>query len=143
MVRLLNPDTSLNACARTTTQAPETKQLALPLLILLAQQKRLITLQSGYSHLKLVAELYDSCQETLLQYIDFLQTAQTPTEYAAMLPSIQARRGPCSFLVRAQRPPRGQSHPLAMPHRCQHAAVHESGCRVSHACSSSASLEWA
>ncbi|RMZ55769.1 hypothetical protein APUTEX25_005810, partial [Auxenochlorella protothecoides] len=70
--------------------APETKQLALPLLILLAQQKRLITLQAGYSHLKLVAELYDSCQETLLQYIDFLQTAQTPTQYAALLPSIQS-----------------------------------------------------
>lgn len=36
-----------------------------------------------------MAELYDSCQETLLQYIDFLQTAQTPTQYAALLPSIQ------------------------------------------------------
>ena len=51
-----------------------------PLLILLCQQKRLITLQTGYSHLKLVAELYDSCQETLLQYIEFLQTAIPPDD---------------------------------------------------------------
>lgn len=61
----------------------------MPLLILLCQQRRLITLQSDLSHLKLVAELYDSCQRTLLQYIEFMQTAMPHGEYERALPSLE------------------------------------------------------
>lgn len=65
----------------------------MPLLILLCQQRRLITLQSDLAHLKLVAELYDSCQQTLLQYILFMQTALAPEEYARVLPGIEDLAG--------------------------------------------------
>ncbi len=67
----------------------ETDQLVMPLLILLAQQRKLITLQSQVSHLKLVAELYDRCQEVTVQYAEFLRKALPLSEYAALLPSIK------------------------------------------------------
>jgi THO complex subunit 2 len=66
----------------------ENDQLVMPLLILLAQQRKLITLQSQVSHLKLVAELYDRCQEVTVQYAEFLRKALPLSEYAARLPSI-------------------------------------------------------
>lgn len=68
---------------------PENDQLAMPLLILLAQQRKLITLQSQVSHLKLVAELYDRCQEVTVQYAEFLRKALPVADYAARLPSIK------------------------------------------------------
>jgi len=68
---------------------PEHDQLAIPLLILLAQQRKLITLQSQVSHLKLVAELYDRCQEVTVQYAEFLYKALPVADYAARLPSIK------------------------------------------------------
>ena len=46
--------------------APE-HQLALPLLILMAQQRHAIAVQHQSPHLKLIAELYDKCQEALYQ----------------------------------------------------------------------------
>jgi THO complex subunit 2 len=67
----------------------EQDQLAMPLLILLAQQRKLITLQSQVSHLKLVAELYDRCQEVTVQYAEFLRKALPIADYAARLPSIK------------------------------------------------------
>ena len=68
---------------------PLNDQLAVPLLILLAQQRKLITLQPQSSHLKLVAELYDRCQEVTVQYAEFLFKALPLEEYATMLPSIE------------------------------------------------------
>lgn len=68
---------------------PPNDQLAVPLLILLAQQRKLITLQPQSSHLKLVAELYDRCQEVTVQFAEFLRKALTLEEYAALLPSIK------------------------------------------------------
>ncbi len=67
----------------------ENEQLVIPLLILLAQQRKLITLQSQVSHLKLVAELYDRCQEVTVQYAEFLRKALPLADYAARLPSIK------------------------------------------------------
>ncbi len=48
-------------------QGAPKQQLALPLLILLGQQLRVIALQTESTHLKLVAELYDKAEQTLLQ----------------------------------------------------------------------------
>ena len=48
-------------------QGSPKQQLALPLLILLGQQLRVIALQTESTHLKLVAELYDKAEQTLLQ----------------------------------------------------------------------------
>eukprot|EP00887_Chlorella_sp_A99_P001761 scaffold19.g1761.t1 len=64
------------------------QQLALPLLILLAQQRKLIVLQTQSPHLKLIAELYDKCHETCTQYAEFLQHALGAEEYARLLPSM-------------------------------------------------------
>jgi len=47
------------------SQGAPQEQLALPLLIMLAQQRRYIAAQTDSPHLKLIAELYDKCQETL------------------------------------------------------------------------------
>ena len=41
------------------------EQLALPLLVMLAQQRRYIAVQSQKGPLKLIAELYDKAQESL------------------------------------------------------------------------------
>jgi hypothetical protein len=48
-----------NACAQ--------DGLALPLLVMLAQQRQHIAAATDSPHLKLIAELYDKCQETLYQ----------------------------------------------------------------------------
>ena len=74
-------------------QGPPREQLALPLLVLLAQQRRLLALDPPSPHLKLVAELYDKCAETLAQYSTFLRTSLPQAEYAALLPSLQASQG--------------------------------------------------
>jgi len=70
-------------------QGTPEQQLALPLLILLGQQLRVIALQTDSTHLKLVAELYDRAEQTLLQFGDFLQAAMAPADYAALLPPLQ------------------------------------------------------
>ena len=70
-------------------QGPENEQLLLPLLLLLAQQKTLITLHPPSKHLKLAAELIDKCQEVTMQYIEFLQKSLSSEEYQALLPSIE------------------------------------------------------
>ena len=58
---------SLHDCASLLAQGPREQQLALPLLLLLGQQLRVIALQTESPHLKLVAELYDKASQTLLQ----------------------------------------------------------------------------
>lgn len=40
-------------------------KLLLPLYVMLAQQRRYIAVSTDSPHLKLIAELYDKCQETL------------------------------------------------------------------------------
>ena len=46
---------------------PHQDKLALALLGMLAQQRRYIAAATDSRHLKLIAELYDKCQETLYQ----------------------------------------------------------------------------
>ena len=41
------------------------EQLALPLMVMLAQQRRFIAVQTATGPLKLIAELYDKAQESL------------------------------------------------------------------------------
>ena len=61
--------------------------LQLTLLVLIARQRTVISYNEEVSHLKLVGELYDKCQETLLQYVEFCQASLGFDAYAAMLPS--------------------------------------------------------
>eukprot|EP00899_Mesostigma_viride_P021065 jgi/Mesvir1/28960/Mv17737-RA.1 len=49
------------------------QSLALPLLILIAQNRLSIVYDADHPHVKLVGELYDKCQETFLQFTEFLQ----------------------------------------------------------------------
>lgn len=67
----------------------QNNQLLLPLLILLAQQRKLITLHPPSKHLKLATELVDKCQEVTMQYIEFLQKSLAEVEYSNLLPSIE------------------------------------------------------
>ena len=57
--------------------------------MLIAQCRQAIIFKTDSNHLKLVSQLYDSCQETFFHYCDFLQTAFDVDEYAAMLPSLE------------------------------------------------------
>lgn len=43
------------------------------------------------SHLKLIAEQYDKCQEVVTQYAEFLRHGLAPADYAKILPPIQVR----------------------------------------------------
>ena len=67
----------------------QNNQLLLPLLILLAQQRKLITLHPPSKHLKLATELVDKCQEVTMQYIEFLQKSLAEQEYSKLLPSVE------------------------------------------------------
>ena len=68
---------------------PTEDHLAIPLLILLAQQRRLVTLQSSSDHLKTIAELFDRNQEVLVAYSEFLKKALTLEKYSEIIPSIK------------------------------------------------------
>ena len=46
-------------------QGTPEEQLALPLMVMLAQQRRFIAVQTQTGPLKLIAELYDKAQESL------------------------------------------------------------------------------
>ena len=71
-------------------QGASNTRLMLPLLLLLAQQRKLIALHPPSRHLKLAAEMIDKCQEVALQYVQFLQKSIPMEEYCGMVPSIQA-----------------------------------------------------
>ena len=70
-------------------QGSQNNHLLLPLLILLAQQRKLIALHPPSKHLKLAAELVDKCEEVTMQYIEFLQKSLPEAEYIATMPSIE------------------------------------------------------
>lgn len=74
----------------TIPQRPEPEQLAVPLLILLAQQQVYIQIKSTQKHLKLIAEMYDRCHQALLQYLKLLTVSLNTAEYAARMPSMPA-----------------------------------------------------
>lgn len=64
--------------------------LLVPMLILIAQARNMILFQYETRHLKLIGMLYDQCQETLRQYLEFLEAATTPQQYAALVPTLPA-----------------------------------------------------
>ncbi|XP_070391314.1 THO complex subunit 2 isoform X1 [Dermacentor albipictus] len=65
------------------------QDLALPLCLLMAQQKNCILYrEQEASHLKLVGKLYDQCQDTLVQFCSFLSSSLSTEEYAGRLPSV-------------------------------------------------------
>jgi len=64
--------------------------LAVALCLLTAQQKHcVIYRETSNSHLKLVGKLYDQCQDTLVQFGNFLGSTYSVEEYVERLPSIQ------------------------------------------------------
>jgi len=65
------------------------EHLAFPLLVLICQERNSIIFNSDTHHLKLIGELYDKCQETFIQYVDFLLSAVTPlSAYSVSLPPL-------------------------------------------------------
>ncbi|XP_068600453.1 THO complex subunit 2 [Brachionichthys hirsutus] len=64
-------------------------ELALPLCLLLAQQRNgVIFLEGGEKHLKLVGHLYDQCHDTLVQFGGFLASNLSTEDYIKRVPSI-------------------------------------------------------
>ena len=62
--------------------------LVMPLFLLISQQRSACIFASDTPQLKLLGQLYDTCQETLEQFQAFLGQACTQAEYAALLPSL-------------------------------------------------------
>lgn len=67
------------------------EDLTTPLLILLAQLRSscIYKTKEAETHLKLLGNLYDSCQDTLLLYTTLLTTNMDPVAYAAVVPPFQ------------------------------------------------------
>ncbi|XVE91824.1 hypothetical protein REPUB_Repub01dG0045100 [Reevesia pubescens] len=64
-------------------------KLAIPLLLLIAQHRSLIVINADAPYIKMVSEQFDRCHGTLLQYVEFLCSAVTPTAaYAQLIPSL-------------------------------------------------------
>lgn len=65
-------------------------RLAMPLLLLIAQQRQacVYLVESGEAHLKYLGNLFDTCQEILFQYVEFLQNHLEPQEYSDLVPSL-------------------------------------------------------
>ncbi|KAK4484104.1 hypothetical protein RD792_011324 [Penstemon davidsonii] len=67
----------------------EEPKLAVPLLLLIAQHRSLVVIKANVAHIKMVSEHFDRCHGTLLQYVDFLCSAVTPTSsYALLIPTL-------------------------------------------------------
>ncbi|GAV74210.1 Tho2 domain-containing protein/Thoc2 domain-containing protein [Cephalotus follicularis] len=64
-------------------------KLAIPLLLLIAQHRSVVVINADAPYIKMVSEQFDRCQCTLLQYVEFLCSAVTPTTaYAQLIPSL-------------------------------------------------------
>lgn len=64
--------------------------LAVPLCLLMAQQRNCVVYQeTENSHLKLVGNLFDQCQDTLVQFGQFLATNLSIDDYTLRLPPMQ------------------------------------------------------
>ncbi|XP_011629407.1 THO complex subunit 2 isoform X2 [Amborella trichopoda] len=69
--------------------AKEEPKLAIPLLLLIAQHRALVVINADAPYIKMVSEQFDRCHGTLLQYVEFLSNAVTPsTAYAHLIPSL-------------------------------------------------------
>ncbi|XP_038684183.1 THO complex subunit 2 isoform X4 [Tripterygium wilfordii] len=64
-------------------------KLAIPLLLLIAQHRSVVVINADAPYIKMVSEQFDRCHGTLLQYVEFLCSAVTPTTaYAQLIPSL-------------------------------------------------------
>ncbi|GFP83587.1 THO complex subunit 2 [Phtheirospermum japonicum] len=67
----------------------EEPKLAVPLLLLIAQHRSVVVNQADVPYIKMVCEQFDRCHGTLLQYVEFLCSAVTPTSaYAMLIPTL-------------------------------------------------------
>ncbi|XP_017047454.1 THO complex subunit 2 [Drosophila ficusphila] len=71
-------------------EALANNDLAVAICLLMAQQKHCVIYRetAAQSHLKLVGNLYDQCQDTLVQFGTFLGSTYSVDEYVERLPSI-------------------------------------------------------
>lgn len=63
-------------------------KLAIPLLLLIAQHRSVVVIEADSPHIKMVCEQLDRCHGSLLQYVEFLCGAMTPTSYAQLVPDL-------------------------------------------------------
>jgi THO complex subunit 2 len=62
-------------------------KLAIPLLLLIAQHRSVVVINTDSPYIKMVSEQFDRCHGTLLQYVEFLSSAMGSTSaYAQMIP---------------------------------------------------------
>ncbi|KAA8529838.1 hypothetical protein F0562_034393 [Nyssa sinensis] len=67
----------------------EEPKLAIPLLLLIAQHRSVVVINADAPYIKMVSEQFDRCHGTLLQYVEFLGSAVTPTTaYAQLIPPL-------------------------------------------------------
>ncbi|CAL9126100.1 unnamed protein product [Musa textilis] len=67
----------------------EEPKLAIPLLILIAQHRSMVVTNADAPYIKMVSEQFDRCHGTLLQYVEFLCNAVTPSStYAQLIPPL-------------------------------------------------------
>ncbi|CAA0814725.1 THO complex subunit 2 [Striga hermonthica] len=67
----------------------EEPKLAIPLLLLIAQHRSVVVIEADVPYIKMVCEQFDRCHGTLLQYVEFLCSAVTPTSaYALLVPTL-------------------------------------------------------
>ncbi|XP_057777651.1 THO complex subunit 2 [Salvia miltiorrhiza] len=67
----------------------EEPKLAIPLLLLIAQHRSVVVIKADVPYIKMVCEQFDRCHGTLLQYVEFLCSAVTPTSsYALLIPTL-------------------------------------------------------
>ncbi|WMV29372.1 hypothetical protein MTR67_022757 [Solanum verrucosum] len=65
-------------------------KLAIPLLLLIAQHRSLVVINAEVPYIKMVSEQFDRCHGALLQYVEFLSSAVTPTAaYAVLIPALE------------------------------------------------------
>ena len=62
---------------------------ALPLCILIAQTRDSLIFNSDTTHLKHVSQLYDECHSTFVEYVTFLTTHLSTSEYKSLIPSLR------------------------------------------------------
>uniref|UniRef100_A0A0D9YJ66 THO complex subunit 2 n=1 Tax=Oryza glumipatula TaxID=40148 RepID=A0A0D9YJ66_9ORYZ len=67
----------------------EEPKLAIPLLLLIAQHRSKIIINADATYIKMVSEQFDRCHGILLQYVEFLSTAVTPTTYVQLIPPLE------------------------------------------------------
>ncbi|KAG8078866.1 hypothetical protein GUJ93_ZPchr0007g6205 [Zizania palustris] len=67
----------------------EEPKVAIPLLLLISQHRSKIIINADATYIKMVSEHFDRCHGILLQYVEFLSSAVTPTTYIQLIPSLE------------------------------------------------------